>query len=210
MPNPAYSGTAYFSRIPPDNIRTHFPEEPNIQEMTLNSIRKYQSLIARVDKTCRAIQANYADQIACRKGCAGNCCRIHLSIFPIEAVSLARALKKLPRAMAQHIRVNARKTKSFDPCPLLEDGACLMYASRLVICRTHGLPMRSEYRGHQSIGFCQKNFKGLKSIPDDAVIDLNGLNAELAAVNREFTGTHSGRVGLRVRFYIAEALLLDF
>ena len=178
--------------------------------MALTSTRKYQQLIARVDKTCRTIQEGYADQITCHKGCAGNCCRIHLSVFPIEAISLACALKKLPREMAHHIRDKARNTSSFDPCPLLEDGACLMYASRLVICRTHGLPMRSEYRGHRSIGFCQKNFQNLKSIPDNAVIDLNDLNAELAAVNREFVNAHSGPVELRSRFYIGEALLLDF
>ena len=111
--------------------------------------------------------------------------------------------------MAHHIRVKARNTKSFDPCPLLEDGACLMYASRLVICRTHGLPMRSEYRGHRSIGFCQKNFKNLKSIPDDAVIDLNDLNAELQAVNRAFVDTYPSQIASRLRFTIAEALLLD-
>ena len=144
--------------------------------MTRNSIHKYQRLIARVDNACRLIQEKYAHQIACRKGCAGNCCRIHLTIFPIEAISLARALKKLPGKMARHIRDKARNTKSFGPCPLLENGACLMYASRLVICRTHGLPMRSEYRGRQSIGFCQKNFQNLKAIPNDAVIDLDDLN----------------------------------
>jgi Fe-S-cluster containining protein len=177
--------------------------------MARPSIKKYQQLIARVDNTCRAIQESYADQIACQKGCAGNCCRIHLSVFPIEAVSLARALKKLPREMAQYIRDKARTIDSFSPCPLLEDGACLMYASRLVICRTHGLPMRSEYRGHRSIGFCQKNFQNLKPIPDEAVIDLNKLNAELAAVNRTFVNTYRGRVELHLSFTIGEALLLE-
>jgi Fe-S-cluster containining protein len=182
---------------------------PIIEDLAQPSIKKYQQLIARLDKTCRAIQEDYADQIACQKGCAGNCCRIHLSVFPIEAVSLARALKKLPREMAPYIRDKARTTDNFSPCPLLEDGACLMYASRLVICRTHGLPMRSEYRGHRSIGFCQKNFQNLKPIPDEAVIDLNKLNAELAAANRTFVDTYLGRVELPTRFTIGEALLLE-
>ena len=187
----------------------YFREEPFIEDMALHSIKKYKQLIARVDKTCRVVQEGYAGQIACRKGCAGNCCRIHLSVFPIEAVSLARALKKLPREMAQYIRNKAKTTDNFSRCPLLEDGACLMYASRLVICRTHGLPMRSEYRGHRSIGFCQKNFQNLRPIPDEAVIDLNELNAELAAVNRTFVDRYRGRVQLPTRFTIGEALLLE-
>jgi len=177
--------------------------------MTRNSIHKYQRLIARVDNAIRLIQEKYAHQIACRKGCAGNCCRIHLSIFPIEAISLARALKKLPREMAHYIRDKARNTTSFGPCPLLEDGACRMYASRLVICRTHGLPMQTTYRGHRSIGFCQKNFQNLDPIPDDAVIDLDDLNRELASVNKLFVEEFSDRMCLIPRFYIGEALLLE-
>ena len=171
--------------------------------------QKYQQLIERIDHACRHIQEKYADQIACSKGCAGNCCRIHLSIFAIEALALAHALQKLPRNLARHIRKKAANTTGFDPCPLLEDGACLMYASRLVICRTHGLPMRTEYRGRQSVGFCQKNFRSLKTVPDNAVMDLDVLNAELTALNRAFLATYRAPLELRERYKIGEALLLD-
>jgi hypothetical protein len=84
-----------------------------------------------------------------------------------------------------------------------------MYASRLIICRTHGLPMRIEYRGNRSIGFCRKNFRKLDPIPDDAVIDLDGLNNNLSAVNQLFVNEFSDRIGLNPRFSIGEALLLD-
>lgn len=84
-----------------------------------------------------------------------------------------------------------------------------MYASRLIICRTHGLPMRIEYRGNRFIGFCQKNFRQLDPIPDDAVIDLDCLNNNLAAVNQLFVNEFSDRIGLSPRFSISEALLLD-
>jgi Fe-S-cluster containining protein len=175
----------------------------------LKALRNYHSLIARVDRACRGIQEGYPDQIACQKECTGNCCRIHLSIFPIEAISLASALQKLPRKIASHIRHKARQTSGSGPCPLLEEGACLMYASRLVICRTHGLPMRTEYRGNRFIGFCQKNFRNLHPIPDDAVIDLDDLNYSLAAVNRLFIDQFSDRFRLDQRLSIGEALLLN-
>ena len=175
----------------------------------MKALRNYHRLIDQVDNVCRRIQEGYAGQIACEKGCAGNCCRIHLSIFPIEAISLALALKKLSREMVRHIRQKARHTNSFGPCPLLEEGACLMYASRLIICRTHGLPMRNEYRGHRFIGFCQKNFRKLDPMPDDAVIDLDRLNNHLAVVNRLFVDEFSDWIGLSPRFSIGEALLLD-
>ena len=84
-----------------------------------------------------------------------------------------------------------------------------MYASRLIICRTHGLPMRTEYRGKRTIGFCRKNFRKLDPIPNDAVIDLDGLNHHLAAVNQLFVNEYSDRIGSSPRFSIGEALLLD-
>ena len=174
----------------------------------MKALENYRRLVDRVDNDCRRIQNAYAAQIACQKGCAGNCCRIHLSVFAVEAVSLAVALKKLPREMALHIQQKARQTNSFGPCPLLEEGACLMYASRLIICRTHGLPMRTEYRGYKSVGSCRKNFRGQDSIPDNAVIDLAPLNRQLADVNRKFVYELSNRIQLSPRFNISEALLL--
>jgi Fe-S-cluster containining protein len=175
----------------------------------LKALRNYHRLIDQVDADCRRIQEGYVGQIACEKGCAGNCCRIHLSVFPVEAVSLAMALKKLSREMVRHIRQKAGLANSFGPCPLLEEGGCLMYPSRLMICRTHGLPMGIEYRGKRSIGFCQKNFRKLDPIPDDAVLDLGRLNNNLAGINQSFVNEFSDRIGLSTRLSIGEALLLD-
>lgn len=175
----------------------------------MKALRNYHKLIDQVDTVCRRIQERYVGQIACEKGCAGNCCRIHLSVFPIEAISLAIALRKLSGEMVRHIRRKAGQANSFGPCPLLEEGACLMYDSRLIICRTHGLPMRIEYRGHRSIGFCRKNFSKLDPVPDDAVIDLDCLNNNLAAVNQMFVNECSDHIGLSPRLSIGEALLLD-
>ena len=175
----------------------------------MGAFRDYQALIAEVDRQCRRIRRRYAEHIACVKGCAGNCCRIHISVFPVEAVSLARALQKLPREMVRHIRQKARRTTTFGPCPLLEEGACLMYDARAIICRTHGLPTLSEYRGHRSIGFCQKNFQNLPSLPDDDVIDLACLNGSLTSVNHRFVIEFADGLPPGKRFTIAEALLMS-
>ena len=175
----------------------------------MQSLRDYRTLLAGVDRCCNRIGQQYAENIVCIKACSGNCCRIHLSIFAVEAFSLAGALQELPVEKADFIKQKARDVTSFGPCPLLEDGACLMYRARLVICRTHGLPMLSEYRGTSSVGYCHKNFQNLSTIPDDAVIDLNRLNQSLKAVNRQFMDEFSESIFLHERFTIAEALLLD-
>ena len=180
-----------------------------IKEMVLGAFRDYQVLTAGIDQQCRRIRNRYTEHIACVKGCAGNCCRIHISVFPVEAVSFARALQKLPRETVRHIRQKARRTNSFGPCPLLEESACLLYDSRAIICRTHGLPILSEYRGHRSIGFCQKNFQNLPSIPDDAVIDLAYLNGPLAAINHRFMREFADRLPAGKRLTVGEALLMS-
>lgn len=174
----------------------------------LETFKEYKAFISRVDRLCDRIYRHYGQHMACEKGCAGNCCRIHLSVFPVEAVSFAIGLQKLPRKTAARIRHNARQTGSFGPCPLLEDGACLLYDCRAVICRTHGFPVRTEYRGHRSVGFCLKNFQNLAVIPDDAVIDLARLNGSLTAVNRCFVSRMAHRFSPSERFTVAQALLM--
>lgn len=176
--------------------------------VTLQALKDYHDMIADVDRRCRRIVSRHPEQIACTKGCAGNCCRIHLTVYPVEAVALARALQAKPPEMRRRIRQQARHTNTFGPCPLLADGACQLYAARAVICRTHGLPVRTEYRGHRSIGFCQKNFRYLSAIPAEDIIDLARLNNRLVDVNRRFVSQMAHRLPPGDRFTIATALLM--
>jgi Fe-S-cluster containining protein len=175
----------------------------------MQALRDYQKLIAQVDRRCRRILNRHPNHIACTKGCAGNCCRIHISVYPVEAVSLARSLQKQAPEMRHRIQHNARHANTFGPCPLLEDGACRLYAARAIICRTHGLPMLTEYRGQRAVGFCEKNFRHLAPIPEEDIIDLAHLNSSLAAVNRRFVSEVGHRLPPGDRFTIAEALLMD-
>jgi Fe-S-cluster containining protein len=177
--------------------------------MALNAFKKYQTLTAEVDRLCRAIRQSYGEHIACKKGCAGNCCQRHISVFPIEAVSFASALQKLPENMIHRLRHKARSSTTFGPCPLLEEGACLMYDSRAIICRTHGFPILNRYRGIRTIGFCQHNFKHLSAIPDDALIELAPLNNTLTSINRQFLEETTATWSYCDRLTIGEALLLD-
>jgi len=174
----------------------------------MQALRDYQKLIADVDRRCRRIVSRHRDHIACTKGCAGNCCRILISVYPVEAVSMVLELQKLAPDLRRRIQHKARHTDSFGPCPLIEDGACLMYDARAVICRTHGLPILTEYRGHRTIGFCEKNFQHLPPIPEDDAINLAHLNSSLAAVNQGFVSHFADRWPPDSRFSLSEALLM--
>ncbi|AJE04935.1 YkgJ family cysteine cluster protein [Geobacter pickeringii] len=167
-------------------------------------LNNYRALIQRVDALCQRIEARFADQIVCRKGCS-DCCR-HLSLFPVEGAALAEAVAALPPAEAEQIRSKARQASSDGPCPLLADGACLLYAARPLICRTHGMPLITAADGERRIDFCPLNFQGVPSLPGDAVIDLDRLNEILTAVNALFIAPDADHERASQRVTIADAL----
>ena len=167
----------------------------------------YRLLLEKVDTLCRHITETFPDQIACGPGCDG-CCR-HLSLFPVEATNLALALAELPTAEAARIREQVAVGRDGDPCPLLADRLCLLYASRPLICRTHGLPILTGAHETQRVDFCPHNFRSLAALPGNAVINLDRLNASLCAVNSLFlTHLPPGLFSGKERLTIAEALCL--
>lgn len=173
----------------------------------LEALRNYRNLVAKIDEFCRRITVEYADSISCRKGC-DDCCR-HISIFPVEALSLAMALHQAPAAKSVHIRKLARSA-SMGTCPLLDKGICLLYPARPIICRTHGFPLLMAGDQNKILDYCPRNFNGMTTFPAAAVVDLDILNSTLAAINDVFIASRDGNVlRLKDRFPIAEALLLD-
>ena len=175
---------------------------------SLECLHNYRNLVEKVNSLCQKIEAEYYEQLACRKGCDG-CC-LHFSLFWVEALSLAVALHELPESQVEHLRGKARAASPDGPCPLLENGACLLYAARPIICRTHGLPILTTEDDKPTVDFCPKNFRGIGSLPGHAVIDLDRLNTLLTAINANCVAEFfQGKPAISDRLTIAEALLLD-
>ncbi|GFO67091.1 hypothetical protein GMLC_06700 [Geomonas limicola] len=163
----------------------------------------YRALRARIDEMYRSTAERFHEQIVCRPGC-DSCCR-HLSIFAVEAAAITRALHELPVEQAQEIRAAAAQAAADGPCPLLKGGLCLLYQARPIICRTHGLPLLLSREGANQIDFCPENFRGLTSIPGNAVLDLERLNEALAAINALYLRSFPGPE----RLTLAQALLAE-
>ena len=153
----------------------------------MSELDNYLALRDRVDELCAGTCRRLAAEISCRPGCDA-CCR-HLSIFAVEAAALAAELETLPALQADLIRRKAAQAGADTPCPLLHEGLCLLYRARPIICRTHGLPLLIAREDGNEIDFCPENFRGLKSIPGADVIDLERLNALLAAINAVYLKT---------------------
>ncbi|APG23590.1 MAG: YkgJ family cysteine cluster protein [Syntrophotalea acetylenica] len=152
------------------------PETKNLQN--------YHDLLTRVDQLCAAITARLKGHLVCHKGC-DLCCR-HLSLFPVEAEAMAGAVAALPAPQQETLRLRALNAEPDGPCPLLENHACLIYHARPIICRTHGLPVLSRINGQAMVDFCPQNCQNLDTLSGDRMIDIDRLNAALAAVNAVF------------------------
>ena len=174
----------------------------------MESLQNYLNLVARVDALCRRILLEYGETVFCREGC--DCCCRHISLFPVEAVALAGALSALPARQSARIRNMARAASAAAACPLLENGRCLLYEARPIICRTHGFPLLADRGGEREIDFCPKNFTGITTFPADAILDLDLLNTTLAAINAVFIASRGDCTPPeQERISIAEALQLE-
>lgn len=148
------------------------------------AIDRYRDLRCRVDQRMRELVACHGKNAVCKPGCC-DCC-VNLSVFPVEYY-----------AILQELREGGCTGLPFDPgapCGYLKDRRCVLYASRPLICRTHGLPVaflnENEDGPERVVSFCPKNFVG---VPDDELIfgpdhtlDLDEMNAELFLINMDF------------------------
>lgn len=167
-------------------------------------LHNYYELTDKIDLHVSLIEKTYSKLIACTKGC-DSCCKA-LTLFPVEAVSISRAFNKLPDMTKEAIK-NRIKTEH-ESCPALINHICAIYPARPIICRTHGYPIYLLKNNKPFVDFCQKNFNGIKSFPNEALLDIDQLNATLAAINRFFLEMIESDVPLPDRIPISQALLL--
>jgi Fe-S-cluster containining protein len=139
----------------------------------------YQSILDRADGFFRKVLETQPQNLQCGRGCS-LCCHGLFEIGSGDVPVLADGLAKLHPArrkkiirralaiVAESRHPNLRECSPIDkdaffdrtasvPCPNLdENGACMVYESRPLVCRTFGLPLRNadEYLGD----VCELNF----------------------------------------------------
>jgi hypothetical protein len=152
----------------------------------MEALTSYRQLVAKVDAHWTRGATLLGAGLRCGPGCC-DCCRQHISVFPVEAVHIALAVDALPVDAADTLRRRAAHAPADGPCPLLNaDGRCALYAARPIICRTQGLPLLIATDGDAQVAFCPLNKVDDAPLPAEAVLDLERLNRILTAVNRLF------------------------
>ena len=138
-------------------------------------------------------------------GCPDNCCDSYfLHHTYIEWAYLWRGLSALPedrcrllvsRAKAYELEAQKMIAMAERPklmCPLNEDGRCSLYAHRLMVCRTHGVPASMTRPDGKQLKFpgcfrCQELVaeQGLAE-PELPLMERTGLLKRLVLLEQEF------------------------
>jgi Fe-S-cluster containining protein len=174
---------------------------------------RYRELTAKVDAFFARVIARHAADMRCGSGCDA-CCRTRLTITGVEAEAMRAHVASMPAAARARLAEIARRP--FDPsdmrCAALEDdGRCLVYDGRPVVCRSHGAPIRlygeAEGRRLPMIDACPKNFTAGPARADaDCILDQETLSATLIAVDNEDADARGRTRGERVSL---DALLVE-
>ncbi len=160
-----------------------------------DAIERFEALAGDVERKFDAIRQRNHGCMECQKGCS-DCCRCRLSITRLEEAYLRQGLARLPESVRRELAERATD-ESREMCAGLDaDGACQVYESRPLICRSHGVPLRYRYPvplvQPTRIDVCQKNFTegSTSALPAEDVIDQTSLTAVLAVLDAEFCDKH--------------------
>jgi Fe-S-cluster containining protein len=116
-------------------------------------LQRLETLYEKMDARYQQVAAQYG--FVCT-GCLDNCCRTRFYHHThVEYGYLKKAFACLEKPLKQALITRAKwlqDTVSKDPsarpiCPLNEEGKCLLYAARPMICRLHGIPHELHHPG---------------------------------------------------------------
>lgn len=155
-----------------------------------------ESLQANVTNFFNKFYEKHHQNMKCAAGCA-QCCRVHLSVFPVEAQLIFSWWKALPTNQKQKMSASWKPTSataenSAEPiteCFFLAEKSCSIYPVRPVICRSQGLPIKMaeipaalpQQSGNYELSLCELNFEQESSLPSPAEwLDLERLNTLLS------------------------------
>jgi hypothetical protein len=154
------------------------------------------------------MEAGY-DELATRLGlscsrCTDNCCLSYfqhhtyiewsylwLGLKTLDSGHRQAVLERAQNNVSQSQEIRAQGQRPRLMCPLNEEGLCILYPYRLMICRLHGVPNQVRMPNGQTRQFpgcqtCQELTANWDRVP---LLDRTPLYIELAQLERDFLGS---------------------
>ena len=170
-----------------------------------------------------AMDAGY-EQVAGRhgfvcRGCEDNCCRTRFyhhtlleytalyrgyALLPVDEKQ--RAVERASEYCRRHTEADAAGTRVQPWCPLNENGRCLSYDVRPMICRLHGIPHVLQQAGGRVVqGPACAYFESNHELENNPPLDRTPFYKAMAELEKSFRSA----LGVNVKFKqtIAEMIL---
>lgn len=187
--------------LPSKRGEVRFKEQPEC----LDARQEYLSLRQAIDDFAAMVSQKHGEHIQCRRGCI-QCCVPPETLFRIEGEEILKAVAGLPAPLRECIRDRIERGEDLE-CPLLEEGGCMIYENRPILCRTQGMPLAVHREGKvYDLEYCRLNFTEVPSdfeLPRRHILDIEGTNEILATLNLKLVGgagldpEQDGRVSFR-------------
>jgi Fe-S-cluster containining protein len=103
----------------------------NIRQSRQTARQKIRALYEIAD----LMVASTSDLVACKRGCS-HCCHCAVAVSKQEAALMAESVGRTPADAPAKNDYSHVKWGYHNPCPFLRDGACSIYESRPLVCRT--------------------------------------------------------------------------
>jgi uncharacterized protein len=172
---------------------------------SLNDILdRYNRLRAYCDAFWSGVFSKFPlEECACSAGCS-TCCELS-SVNFLEAFTIATYCAETSFTFSQKSTIEQERPARGGPCPFLGNDRCRIYPARPVICRTHGLLLKSDEFSNRISASCPYNFTGVDypridpalALDTDAITDnLARLNAAFCILKGDVARAHE-RVALR-------------
>lgn len=137
-------------------------------------ISRYDSLCSYCDSLWNKAALSSPEHIHCKIGCSG-CCELE-TVCVIEAIKIAMHLR------SAYLEYSSAGVRNY--CIFLENNKCNIYECRPVICRTHGLLLKSDE--HSFIRSCLVNFQKWQNSDQSCILDWESLTMNLMRINMAF------------------------
>jgi Fe-S-cluster containining protein len=169
---------------------------------------EYDAVRAKVDAFTATTSERRRADLACRAGCEA-CCHVELEVSDVEADAIREVLRQLPADVGARLAERARSPRvEGGPCVMLEDGRCVVYEARPLVCRTQGHALRypagtledaavRARAGGGDVTWCPLNYVERPPGASD-VLDAERVDVLLAMVNRRAATHPLRRTSLRV------------
>lgn len=143
---------------------------------------EYLKLRDEIDTLSKKLEDKHKKHLNCKSGC--DLCCMDYNIFPVEFDSILDELKG-----RDFSRAALPEVLNEENCIFLKDHRCLIYESRPVICRTHGLPLLfANDEGEWELSACELNFTRFDfgKFTEKNTFPQDKFNSELFLLNQQF------------------------